>query len=34
MVPAAAGIALTEGNHDVVVFVAPREAPKPTVDNT
>jgi hypothetical protein len=31
--PAAAGIAFAEGDHDVVVFVAPREAPKPTVDN-
>jgi Carboxypeptidase regulatory-like domain/HEAT repeats len=30
----AAGITLTEGDHDVVVFVAPREAPKSTVDNT
>jgi hypothetical protein len=28
------GIALAEGEHDVVVFVAPREAPKPTVDTT
>ncbi len=28
------GIALAEGDHDVVVFVAPREAPKPTVDTT
>jgi hypothetical protein len=26
--PATAGIALAEGDHDVVVFVAPREAPK------
>ena len=25
---------LAEGDHDVVVFVAPREAPKPTVDTT
>jgi len=32
--PTPAGIALAEGTHDVVVFVAPREAPKPTVDNT
>jgi hypothetical protein len=32
--PAAAGIALAEGDHDVVVFVAPRAAPKSTVDNT
>jgi len=32
--PAAAGIALAEGDHDVVVFVAPREAPKSTVDIT
>jgi hypothetical protein len=30
--PTAAGITLAEGNHDVVVSVAPREAPKPTVD--
>jgi hypothetical protein len=29
-----AGITLAEGDHDVVVFVAPREAPKPTVDTT
>ena len=26
--PATAGIALAEGDHDIVVFVAPREAPK------
>ena len=32
--PATRGIALAEGDHDVVVFVAPREAPKPTVDTT
>ena len=32
--PAAVGIALAEGDHNVVVFVAPREAPKSTVDNT
>ena len=32
--PAPRGIALAEGDHDVVVFVAPRAAPKPTVDNT
>src|SRR5262249_51587177 len=32
--PAASGIALAEGDHDVVVFIAPREAPKPTVDDT
>ena len=32
--PATRGIALAEGEHDVVVFVAPREAPKPTVDTT
>lgn len=31
---APAGITLAEGDHDVVVFVAPREAPKPTVDTT
>jgi HEAT repeat protein len=30
--PATRGVALAEGDHDVVVFVAPREAPKPTVD--
>ena len=28
------GITLAEGDHDVVVFVAPRAAPKPTVDIT
>jgi hypothetical protein len=32
--PATRGVALAEGDHDVVVFVAPREAPKPTVDAT
>ena len=32
--PATRGIALAEGEHDVVIFVAPREAPKPTVDTT
>lgn len=32
--PTTKGIALAEGEHDVVVFVAPREAPKPTVDST
>jgi hypothetical protein len=32
--PAAGGIAFAEGDHDVVVFVAPREAPQPTVDTT
>ena len=32
--PAARGISLAEGEHDVVVFLAPREAPKPTVDST
>jgi hypothetical protein len=30
----AAGITLAEGDHDVVVFVAPRDAPKPTVEST
>jgi hypothetical protein len=30
----AAGITLAEGDHDVLVFVAPRGAEKPTVDNT
>jgi HEAT repeat protein len=29
----AAGITLTEGDHNVVVFVAPREAQKTTIDN-
>jgi HEAT repeat protein len=29
-----AGITLAAGDHDVVVFVAPHEAPKPTVDTT
>jgi hypothetical protein len=32
--PATGGIALAEGDHDVVVFVAPREAPKATVDTS
>ena len=32
--PATRGIALAEGDHNVVVFVAPREAPKPTVEST
>jgi HEAT repeats len=32
--PATRGIALAEGAHEVVVFVAPRAAPKPTVDAT
>jgi hypothetical protein len=32
--PAALGIALAEGDHNVVVFVAPRETEKPSVDNT
>jgi hypothetical protein len=31
--PAAAGIALAEGDHDVVVFVGLREAQKPAVEN-
>jgi len=30
----AAGVTLAEGDHDVVVFVAPRDLPKPTVDTT
>ena len=30
--PAGVGVTLAEGDHDVVVFVAPREASKPTVD--
>jgi hypothetical protein len=29
-----AGVTLAEGDHDVVVFVAPREAPEPTTDST
>ncbi|OFW23970.1 MAG: hypothetical protein A3G21_03600 [Acidobacteria bacterium RIFCSPLOWO2_12_FULL_66_21] len=35
-VQAAAGaeVALTDGAHEVVVFVAPREPPRPTVDRT
>ena len=32
--PAKGGIALAEGDHEVVVFIAPREGPKPTVDAT
>lgn len=32
--PATRGITLAEGEHDVVVFVAPRETPKPSVDTT
>ena len=32
--PATRGVTLVEGEHDVVVFVALREAPKPTVDTT
>jgi len=32
--PATGGIALAEGDHNVVVFAAPREGPKPTVDST
>jgi hypothetical protein len=32
--PATGGIAFAEGNHNVVVFAAPREGPKPTVDST
>ena len=32
--PATRSIALAEGEHDVIVFIAPREAPKPTVDAT
>jgi hypothetical protein len=32
--PPTRGIALAEGDHGVVVFVAPREAPKPTVEAT
>lgn len=32
--PATGGIALAEGDHNVVVFAAPRAGPKPTVDST
>lgn len=32
--PATGGIALAEGDHNVVVFAAPTEGPKPTVDST
>src|SRR5262249_34008996 len=32
--PAAEGITFAEGDHDVVLFIAPREAPQPTVDIT
>jgi HEAT repeat protein len=32
--PAIGGIALSKGDHDVVVFVAPREAPELSVDTT
>ena len=32
--PTTKGITLAAGDHDVIVFVAPREAPKPTVDST
>lgn len=32
--PASGGVALAEGDHDVVVFVSPREAPKSSVDST
>jgi HEAT repeat protein len=32
--PASGGIALAEGDHNVIVFAAPREGPKPTVDST
>jgi hypothetical protein len=32
--PAGAGVEFADGVHDVVVFVAPREAPKPTVEKT
>src|SRR5207237_2666609 len=30
----AGGVAFAEGDHSVVVFAAPREGPKPTVDGT
>ena len=33
-VPAAAAVGLADGNHEVVVFVTPRELPKPTLDKT
>jgi hypothetical protein len=32
--PASAGIELAGGDHEVVVFVMPRETPEPTVDKT
>src|SRR3954454_19238721 len=32
--PATARITVAEGDHDVLVFIAPREAPKSTVDHT
>lgn len=32
--PATGGIALAEGDHNVVVLAAPREGPKPTLDST
>ena len=32
--PASAGIELADGDHEVVVFVTPRERPQPTVDKT
>src|SRR5262249_36633195 len=32
--PPDASVTVAEGNHDVVVFVTPREAPKPNVDTT
>lgn len=32
--PASAGVELTDGVHDVVLFVAPREVPKATVERT
>jgi hypothetical protein len=32
--PAGAGVELANGTHELVVFVTPRESPKPTVDRT
>ena len=32
--PATAGVELADGDHEVVVFVTPRERPQPTVDKT
>jgi hypothetical protein len=32
--PASDGVAVADGTHDVIVFVAPREPPRPAVDKT